>query len=459
MVYNEPFVLYLNISVYIILLFLTLPTLLNRKEGLKVRLAFSSIFFVVIATCVGNLLSIYADNYRLAYVGFLIFLLSLSFGPLIYYYVKALLGSKISKGILLSLIPGILSVFYGIYLVFAEDEVKYAVFQQMMNGEHLFYEVINLLTLVLTLIYCVKAWLFLKKVLQETQNELSVAFKLKVNWAKEFILYISGNVFVFLVLVLILTKVFNVPSMAMDLIGMPIFMLFVYLLIAIRSMMMYKDFEHQLELARIENDKQIQNQRLEIARDLHDSLGAHLTFIASVSDGLKKNMDSFDPNTQNKIKNLADFSENSIDELKNALWILNSEEIKLEDLKIKLLNFIKSAGEAQEDIEFHFHYELEKNVSLNSKWAVSFFRLAQEIINNSIKYSKAKDLWIDLHQGANTVYLKFRDNGIGFESKEPKQQSFGLKNIQHRVEQMEGNLVFESQPGIGTSYTLTFLLK
>lgn len=40
MYYKESFVLYLNISVSIILLFLALPTLLNRKEDLKVRLAF-----------------------------------------------------------------------------------------------------------------------------------------------------------------------------------------------------------------------------------------------------------------------------------------------------------------------------------------------------------------------------------------------------------------------------------
>ncbi len=459
MIYREPFVLYLNISVCIILLFLTLPTLLNRKEELKVRLAFSSIFFVVIATCIGNLFSIYADNYRMAYIGYLIFFLSLSFGPIIYYYVKKLLGSEVSKSILFSLIPGILAVGYGIYLAFAEDTTQQVVFKQMKDGEHWFYEITNLLTLVLTLIFGVKSWIFLKKSSKTISADGSPTLRLKLAWAKEFILYISGNVLVFLILVLVLTKAFAVPTMSMDLIGMPIFMLFVYLLIAIRSMMMYKDFEHQLELAKNEKDKLIQVQRLEIARDLHDSLGAQLTFIASVSDGLKRNSEHFDAKTKTKIRNLADFSENSIEELKNALWILNSEDIKLEDLKNKILNFINSAGEAREDIELHFRWEMERNSPLSSKWAVSLFRIVQEIINNSLKYAHAKDIWLSLIQKESMLILKIRDNGIGFDPEKTKSHSFGLSNVKQRVEQMNGYLILESSPGEGTSYFIQFPLQ
>lgn len=44
MYYKHPFILYLNITVSLILLLLVLPTLLNRREALKVRVAFSLIF-------------------------------------------------------------------------------------------------------------------------------------------------------------------------------------------------------------------------------------------------------------------------------------------------------------------------------------------------------------------------------------------------------------------------------
>ena len=180
MIYREPFALYLNISVCVILFYLTLPTLLNRKEGLKERLAFSSIFFVVIATCIGNLLSIYVDNYRMAYIGYLIFFFSLLFCPIIYYYVKKLLRSEVSKSTLFSLIPDILAAGYGIYLAFSTYASQIAVFKQLKEGEHWFFEITNLLTLVITLVYGVKSWIFLKKSIKTISANNSPTFRLKL---------------------------------------------------------------------------------------------------------------------------------------------------------------------------------------------------------------------------------------------------------------------------------------
>lgn len=452
MLYRETFVLYLNISVCIILLFLALPSLLNRREELKVRLAFFLIFFIVISTCLTNLAVIYAANYTMVFLGWLNFLLALSFGPAIYFYVKNLLGSQVRKGIWLSQIPGIAAASYGIYLFHAPADEQQLVFQQMLAGDHLFYEIINLLTLILTLFYCIKAWRFIRKVSETKDRHQPV--DLKIAWAKEFIIYMFMNVFVFLILVVVLTRFFDVSTMNMDLIGMPVFMLFVYLLVAMRSMMMYKEFEHQFLVSRIETAKQIQDQRLEIARDLHDSLGAHLTFIASVSDKIKREAGSLDETLRSRTNSLADFTESAIAELKNALWILNADEITLEDLKNKLLNFVKAAGEAKEDLHFHFTFGIQENLIVNSKWAVHLFRIVQEILNNAAKYSQAKDLQIVISQFATCLKLEIQDNGIGFDMKNAENKSFGISNLQQRVKTMNGELQIEAAKGKGTRYLI-----
>ena len=53
--YRDPWVLVLNITVIIILTLLIIPTLLNTKEKLGVRLSFSAIFMVVAVNCLANL--------------------------------------------------------------------------------------------------------------------------------------------------------------------------------------------------------------------------------------------------------------------------------------------------------------------------------------------------------------------------------------------------------------------
>lgn len=457
--YQHPFVLYLNVSVCIILLSLALPSLLNRREELKVRLAFFSIFFVVIATCIINLLVIYTGNYKLVFLGYVVFFFSLSFGPLIYYYVKSLLSKKTSRSIYFSMLPGAASVFYGFYLAVSTEVVQEQAYKQLISGKFWFYEITNLLTLVLTLFYCVKSWLFLKRFKQVRFETLDSVNKLKLAWAREFILYMFANVFIFLLLVLVLTNLFGVSTMYMDLVGMPVFMLFVYLLVAIRSMMMYKEFEHQFVLTRIKSEKQIQDQRFAIARDLHDSLGAHLTFIASVSDGLKKSSENLDDHLKAKVSSLSDFTENSITELKNALWILNSNEITLVDLKNKILNFIKAAGEAKEEVQFHFQFPIKENSTIDSKWAVNVFRMVQELVNNAIKYAQARDVWIEMEQSGKMLNLKIWDNGIGFDINTIRANSFGLSNLRKRVQDMDGKLRIDSAEGRGTTCLIELMLQ
>ncbi len=458
--YKHPFVLYLNVSVCIILLFLALPSLLNRGEELKVRLAFSLIFFTVIINCTTNVLILLLENYRMVPLVFMAFFIPLLFGPAVYYYVKILLGGAVGKGIYLTLVPGIVSFGYGIFLALADNELKQHELRHIIDGEHTFFNLTNLLTLIFIIIYCVKAWVFLKRLHLDEKDKLYLQNKLKKAWAKEFIIYIFVPVFTFSIIhTLMVAHSIGVSTMDMDLIWMPVFMLIVYLLIAIRSLMMYKEFEHQFVLTRIESEIQIQDQRLAIARDLHDSLGAHLTFIASVSDGLKKNSENLDDHVRAKVSSLSDFTENSITELKNTLWILNSNEITLEDLKNKILNFTKAAGEAKEEVQFHFRFQINENRTIDSKWAVNVFRMVQELVNNAMKYAQARDVWIEMEQSGKMLNLKIWDNGIGFDMTSTRANSFGLSNLRKRVQDMDGKLQIDSAEGRGTSCLIELILQ
>src|SRR5690606_127428 len=121
MLYKHPFVVYLNISVCVILLFLALPSLLNRREALKIRLAFSLIFFTVIVNCTTNVLILLFGNYHMVPLVFMAFFIPLLFGPAVYYYVKNLLGGAVGKGIYMTIIPGMASFGYGIFLALADN--------------------------------------------------------------------------------------------------------------------------------------------------------------------------------------------------------------------------------------------------------------------------------------------------------------------------------------------------
>lgn len=457
MLYKAPFIVNLNLSVCLILFLLALPTLLNRREEIKVRLAYFTIFFIVILTCIINLFVVHAGTPKLISVVFLTFFIPLLFGPAIFYYVKNLLAQTVKKEIIFSLLPGIASFGYGIYLLFASRSEAEAVFRKMLLGTHLFYEVLNLLTLIMTLVYCTKAWIFISKVKINVLDNLHIQTKLKKEWAREFVIYIFANVFVFIVMMLILTKIFDVASMNMDLIGMPIFMLVVYLLIAVRSMMMYKEFEVQYVISSIESANKIQEHRLEISRDVHDNIGAQLTFIRSILDELKTLSVPLGEAISNKIEDLSNCCNDSISELRNTLWVLNSEVIYLNDLKIKILSFINKASSIRNDIIFRPFFYLNGNLTLSSKQAINIFRIVQEILNNAIKYSKGSQILIEVKQQESVLLFTISDDGIGFKM-DAKTEGYGLKNIKARVADLNGTLEILTEDGKGSQFNITFTL-
>ena len=454
MLYKQPFVPYLNISLCLVLLFLALPTLLNRKEDIKVRVSFFLIYFAVIVTCLLNLLIFFKDNYKLTYFGYIFSFFSVLFGPLIYYYIKNLLESRVSKGILLTLIPGFISVGYGVYLIFTSDKEQQRIFNAMLNKDHFFYEVLNLFKLILALFYCAKSWLFINDFERECELHDQMTLKLKLSWAKEFVVYMFVNILIFLVLVLVLTNYFNVNTLNMDLIGMPIFMLIVYFLVAIRSMMMYKEFEYQVVLTKFKAETVLQEQRIQLSRDLHDSLGAQLTFTSSILDSIRNSENNFDQSTQNKLNKLSEFSENSIAELKSVLWVLNTEKIFLIEFKARLLNLIKDVRESQQHVEIEFNFEIIQNLPVSGKVSVNLFRVIQELINNMLKHSLATHFSINIKQSNNLLFLLVTDNGCGFNWEKEKFTSFGLINIHNRIIEIQGQVEVITEENKGTIFSI-----
>ncbi len=455
MLYKHPFVLYLNLSVCLILLALALPALFNKNEQWRVRISFFLIFFTVIFTCIKNIQILhYEDNTRVAEI-FMTICVPLSFGPLIYYYIKNMLGGRVNRWIYLSQLPGLAAFGYGVSLLTRDDSSRQQIFRQVMAGEHIFFDIINTLILLLTLFYCAKAWRYVNSpAARQTPAHLQVYQQIKRSWAREFLLYIFFSVLLFLLIVIASSLFTNILQTEIDLIVMPVFMLILYMLIAIRSMMMNKDFEYQFVLSKLETNNAILKERQELSDNLHDSLGAQLTLLNSMLDSVQVSANTHDTLLACKLEKLSALSENCYSELKNALWVLNSESVSAGNLRLKILNFIALASEARHDITFHSSFDLEDNTVITSKQAMNIFRMVQEITNNVLKHSGAGEMWLRMTMVENKLHLVLSDDGSGFNPREANDNSYGLMSIRKRIEEINGNLIFDSPTGKGTKYQI-----
>lgn len=93
----------------------------------------------------------------------------------------------------------------------------------------------------------------------------------------------------------------------------------------------------------------------------------------------------------------------------------------------------------------------------NKQLQITIYRIVQEQLNNTIKYSAAQNIHISLEQTANVIELIIKDDGIGFDMSQST-GGVGLQNITTRAEIHNGIVLLESQPGNGCLLKVVFPL-
>ena len=89
------------------------------------------------------------------------------------------------------------------------------------------------------------------------------------------------------------------------------------------------------------------------------------------------------------------------------------------------------------------------------KLQLTIYRIIQEQLNNTIKYSRAKNVYISLEQTEDSLELVIKDDGVGFDTSK-QTDGVGLQNINTRAEIHNGKMSLESVPGKGCKLTVVF---
>ena len=222
----------------------------------------------------------------------------------------------------------------------------------------------------------------------------------------------------------------------------------------LKNRQLEQEFQLKSAIAQIETQNQLQEQRLTISRDLHDNIGAQLTFIISSVDNIKYAFDIQNQKLDNKLQNISNFAKSTIIELRDTIWAMNSNEISLEDLRARIINFIEKARTAKEEIDFQFTIDERLfTLKLNSVFGMNVYRVLQEAINNSIKYANPKQIIIDFSIIENKVAIKVTDDGVGFDV-ENATKGNGLLNMKKRIDSIGGVYSLQAEPGKGTVITI-----
>ncbi|WP_156168934.1 sensor histidine kinase [Kordia jejudonensis] len=223
----------------------------------------------------------------------------------------------------------------------------------------------------------------------------------------------------------------------------------------LKNRQLIKENKLKVALKEIETQNKLQEQRLQISRDLHDNIGAQLSFIISSIDNLKYASKDASDQFKDKLSYISEFTSSTIDQLRDTIWAMNKDEISISDLQSRTLAFIEKAKVAKEHIKFKFNNDVETTIQFSAIEGMHLFRVIQEAINNSLKYAKADLVTVAFAEQNKQLIFTITDNGIGFE-KETVQLGNGLYNMQKRMDEINAHIDINSVSNEGTKITVKF---
>ncbi len=223
----------------------------------------------------------------------------------------------------------------------------------------------------------------------------------------------------------------------------------------LKNRQLQKENELKEALNQIAIQNKLQEQRLRISRDLHDNIGAQLTFIISTLDNIKYGFKLQNDKLGEKIQSVSNFTSNTIFELRDTIWAMNKTQITFEDLNARITNFIEKARESTEKTNFNF--EISKGLidkyRFTSVEGMNIYRIIQESVHNALKYANAKNIAVNINEENDKITISVEDDGNGFDMKNAPLGN-GLNNIRKRAREIKGNVEILSTPQQGTKIIL-----
>lgn len=224
-------------------------------------------------------------------------------------------------------------------------------------------------------------------------------------------------------------------------------------------------YRQKLNEQRIRSASLIQGQdaeRRRISIELHDGIGQMLTALKLAMDNLvaSKNLQDKEQHQAIEIKNLVS------DVLKEVRGIsFNLMPSVLNDFGlVSALSMLAEKATVGVSVRVAFEHNVDARRRLDKKVEVGLYRIAQEAMNNALKYSESSQIKISLIEASGNLALNISDNGKGFNIKklnqkirEEKKFSIGLNSMEERANQLGGEFRIISSVGKGTKIYVKLL--
>ena len=211
------------------------------------------------------------------------------------------------------------------------------------------------------------------------------------------------------------------------------------------------------EVLRLKHQRALEQERLRIAQDIHDDLGARATQISLLS-AVAQGDSSFPEKARADFDRISRMTRELVSALYETVWAVNPENDNLDALGNYLCQMVNQLC-VQARLRCRLDVvQLPMGIQVSSQTRHNIAMSVKEAVHNVIKHANAEELSLRVSLVERRLTISVQDDGCGFEAADHAGGS-GLKNMHRRLADLGGSCVIRSKAGAGTIVEMNLMIK
>jgi len=157
-----------------------------------------------------------------------------------------------------------------------------------------------------------------------------------------------------------------------------------------------------------------------------------------------------DDKTKQGVNEIAGSTRRLVESMSEIIWTLNPHNDKLENLLAYLREQTQHYFEPL-NVDYKVSFpDSVPDAKLSNEQRRNLFLVSKEALNNALKHSSATSIEFKAEIAYDRVKFSVIDNGKGLDGALKRAGSNGLRNMQHRMNDIKGEIEWVSTNGNGT---------
>jgi signal transduction histidine kinase len=212
----------------------------------------------------------------------------------------------------------------------------------------------------------------------------------------------------------------------------------------------------QEELAAVERQAGVLQERQRMAQEIHDTLAQGFISIVMQLETAEQALPDNLPVVKDRINKAREMARINLKEARRLVLALQPESLQQGSL-VDVLHREAERWSQNTGIRAHFSVTGDP-IALHPQMEVTLLRAIQEGCANVFKHAQAQEVNVTLSYMEDQIALDIQDDGQGFELQNPEhpggEGGFGLQVMRQRINEIGGVLIIESAPGQGTTLAI-----